>query len=86
MNENILARTTQPCNTKIINQQYLSDSIALALQDYKNIIVHSGMSTGKTQSIKEILKNLAPDECACIQAPRTMVDYVYKPIVDDCLQ
>ena len=71
MNDNILARTIQPCNHKIINQQYLGDSIALALQNHKNIIVHSGMSTGKTQSIKEILKNLAPDECACIQAPRT---------------
>ncbi len=68
---NILSCVHPTCNHKIINQQYLGDSITLALQNQKNIIVHSGMSTGKTQSIKEILKNLAPDECACIQAPRT---------------
>jgi hypothetical protein len=58
-------------NATKIHKRYLGDSIALALKDNKNIIVNSGMGTGKTTAIKEILKNLAPDECACIQAPRT---------------
>ncbi len=68
---NILSCVHPTCNTNILNLPYLGDSIAYALQSHKNIIVHSGMSTGKTTAIKEILKNLHPDECAVIQAPRT---------------
>lgn len=71
MNGNILSRTFPTCNHKIISSQYLGDSIARLLQNNKNIIVHSAMSTGKTTAIKAILKNLSSDECACIQAPRT---------------
>lgn len=54
-----------------LNRRYLGDSLSAALAYHKFIIVQSAMGSGKTSSMKEAFKNLKPDDCACIQAPRT---------------
>ncbi|MCK5897346.1 MAG: DEAD/DEAH box helicase family protein [Cocleimonas sp.] len=68
-------KTINDGHVTTLNKRYLGESILVASEKSKYLMVKSGMGTGKTTAMKKIIASLTSDACILFMTPRKKLNY-----------